>query len=69
MPKRKSMEDVFLKLAERLGAKKDGAKLDPLTNSAIYLARLDAKEYVLELIEGDMSPPAQKIRAIVSRRM
>lgn len=67
MSKTKSMEDIFVQLVERLGAKEIGTKLDPVTSTAVYLARLEMKEYIQEIVGDDMSPAAQKIRSALRR--
>ena len=62
------MEDIFITMAERIGVKRETAKRDPLVSTAVYLARLDMKEYVLEIIgPDDMSEAAQKLRAQLRR--
>lgn len=62
------LEKIARTMAVRLGViEPDATRLDPLTSSAIYLARLDMKEYIETIIGDDLSPAAQKIRAALRK--
>lgn len=63
------LEKIAVTLAVRLGAVHPEVRhLDPMTSTAVYLTRLEIKEYIESIIgPDDMSEAAQKLRAALRK--
>ena len=58
------MEKIFLNMCIKLGVVSDDEHPAPTIRSAIFMARMEMREYIEEAIgKDDYSPAAQRLRA------